>query len=306
MAKFLTLLLTASLLVLAGCQTPGPPSPPAIKTIDVNGVTLKYQEQGSGTPVVFVHGSHTDHRMWEPQREALAKLPYRFIALDQRYFGTDPWPDNGEKFSITTHNDDLAAVIRGLNTGPVHLIGWSYTGTTVLDFAVEHPDLVKSVLVYEPSVATWVTDPADLQRLGPEIQEILGPLVGAVQSGDNAAAVKVFTDRASTKEPGSTFDTLPQNIKTMMLENARMLPLLISAPQGQPPVTCEQLGQIKVPVAIVLGEHSRDLFRINAESANKCIPKSKLIIQSGARHLGPMQDPAAFNKILLDFLKTGY
>lgn len=306
MAKLLTLLMIASLFVLTGCQSSQehPTSPPVIKQVNVNGVSLKYQDQGQGDPVLFVHGSHTDHRMWEPLREAFAKQPYRFIALDQRYFGTDPWPDKGEKFSIATHNDDLAAFIGELKTGPVHLVGWSYSGTTLLDFAVQHPELVKSVLVYDPSVATWVTDPADLQTLGTEIQEILGPLVGAVQSGDNAAAVKVFTDSASSKEPNSTFDTLPQPVRTMMLENARMLPLLIAAPPA-PPITCEQLAQIKVPIAIVRGELSRALFVINADTASKCIPKSKLIIMPKARHLGPMQDPAAFNKIVLDFLK-GY
>jgi pimeloyl-ACP methyl ester carboxylesterase len=302
MAKLLTLLTALCLFVLTGCQTtsPPPPSPPVIKQVNVNGVTLKYQEQGEGTPVLFVHGSHTDHRMWEPQREALVKEHYRFIALDQRYFGTDPWPDKGEKFSIPTHNDDLAAFIGELKTGPVHLVGWSYSGTTLLDFVVQHPELVKSVLVYDPSVATWVTDPADQQTLGAEFQAILGPLVAAVQTGDNAAAVKAFTDSAS--QPG-TFDSLPQAVRTMMLENARMLPLLIAAPPA-PPVTCEQLAQIQVPVALVRGELSRPLFRINADTASKCIPKSKLIIIPQARHLGPMQDPSAFNKIVLDFLKS--
>jgi pimeloyl-ACP methyl ester carboxylesterase len=302
MVKLLTLLTVVSLFVLARCEKAPPTA--VIKQVNVNGVTLKYQEQGQGETVLFVHGSHTDHRMWEPQREAFAKLPYRFIALDQRYFGTDPWPDQGGNFSMTTHNNDLAAFINELKIAPVHLVGWSYSGTTLLDFAVQHPELVKSVLVYDPSVATWVTNPADLQVIGAEITDIAGPLVAAVQSGDNAAAVKVFTDRASTKEPGSTFDTLPQPVRTMMLENARMLPLLLAQPPG-PQVTCEQLGQIKVPVALVRGELSRPLFQVHTDTAHKCIPKSKLIILPKARHLGPMQDPAAFTKIVVDFLK-GY
>ena len=306
MFKLLLMLLTAVLVFLLARRRKAPPIPtPVIKHVTVNGVTLKYQEQGQGEPVLFVHGSHTDHRMWEPQREAFAKLPYRFIALDQRYFGTDPWPDQGGNFSMTTHNNDLAAFINELKIAPVNIVGWSYSGTTVLDFAVQFPELVKSVLVYDPSVATWVTDPADLQVIGAEIPDIAGPLVAAVQSGDNATAVKVFTDRASSKDPSSsTFDTLPQPVRTMMLENARMLPLLLAQPPG-PQVTCEQLGQIKVPVAIVRGELSRPLFQVHTDTAHKCIPQSKLISLPKARHLGPMQDPDAFTKIVVDFLK-GY
>ena len=64
------------------------------KQVSVNGTIIRYWEQGRGVPVVFVHGAISDHRYWEPQREAVAK-DYRFIALDRRYFGTAPWPDKG-------------------------------------------------------------------------------------------------------------------------------------------------------------------------------------------------------------------
>ena len=53
----------------------------------VNGVDLIYLDQGTGAPVVFVHGAFSDLRFWEPQRQAVAKQ-YRFIAFTQRYFGT--------------------------------------------------------------------------------------------------------------------------------------------------------------------------------------------------------------------------
>src|SRR5678816_4002334 len=73
-------------------------APPALKQASVNGVDLVYLEQGQGAPVVFVHGAFMDHRAWEAQREAVAQR-HRYIALTQRYFGTAPWPDSGEKFS---------------------------------------------------------------------------------------------------------------------------------------------------------------------------------------------------------------
>jgi pimeloyl-ACP methyl ester carboxylesterase len=38
----------------------------------VNGIEMPYEEQGSGVPVVFVHGAFYDSRVWEPQREAIA------------------------------------------------------------------------------------------------------------------------------------------------------------------------------------------------------------------------------------------
>jgi hypothetical protein len=82
-------------------------SAPAVKEVEVNGVRLSYVEQGAGEPIVFVHGAFSDLRVWEPIREEVAKR-YRFIAYTQRYFGTDPWPDDGKNFNVATHVDDLA------------------------------------------------------------------------------------------------------------------------------------------------------------------------------------------------------
>src|SRR6266496_3252903 len=93
------------------------------KEIEVNGVRLQYVEQGTGEPVVFVHGCCSDLRVWEPVRDEIAKK-YRFIAYTQRYFGTAPWKDDGREFSVETLADDLAKFIASLDAGPVHLVAW--------------------------------------------------------------------------------------------------------------------------------------------------------------------------------------
>ena len=74
-------------------------SAPLTKVIGVDGVRLTYVEQGSGEPIVLVHGAFSDLRVWEPIREEVAKR-YRFIAYTQRYFGTEPWPDDGKNFTL--------------------------------------------------------------------------------------------------------------------------------------------------------------------------------------------------------------
>ncbi len=112
------LALTCDLLLLAVGQawSAGTPSAPQIKQASVNGVTLFYEEQGDGAPVVFVHGCCTDYRAWDAQRQAIAPH-YRFIGLNLRDHGTAPWPDDGSKYSHQTHADDIAAFVRGLNAG---------------------------------------------------------------------------------------------------------------------------------------------------------------------------------------------
>src|SRR5215813_10052232 len=167
--------------------------PPEVHHARVNGVDLPYLDQGRGVPVVFVHGVPGDHRSWEGQREAVAEN-YRFIALTQRYFGTGPWPDDGAGFSMTTHADDLAAFIRQLGRGPAHVVGWSYGGGIAIVLAVHHAEWVKSLFVYEPGLATFVTDPADAQVAGEDRKDMRAPAAIAAKAGDTSAAVRLLMD----------------------------------------------------------------------------------------------------------------
>jgi pimeloyl-ACP methyl ester carboxylesterase len=301
MAKLLTLWITACVFFLTGCQAlqERQTAPPVVKRMNVNGTSLPYVEQGQGPLVVFVHASVQDYRIWERQREAVAQR-YRYIALTQRYFGTDPWPDNGAQFSKATHADDLAVFIRELKAGPVHLVGWSYSGQVLFAVALQHPELVSSLFVFEPSDDTFVTDPADKKALGEDAGAAFGPTVQAIKAGDNAAAARRLLEGVN-EEPG-VLDSYPPALRAVVLDNARTLPLLFGAPPP-PPITCVQLGQIKVPVAIVRGELARPYFKIVADTASRCIPGSQLIVVPKGRHLWPGQDPAAFNKTLLGFLK---
>ena len=124
-------------------------SAPLVGHAEVNGICLPYVEQGSGQPVVFVHGALSDLRGWEPVRQEMAKrgesaTKYRFIAYSQRYFGTHRWTDSGKRFSAATHADDLVKFIAALDTGPVHLVGTSYGGLVVTTAAITTPTLVRA------------------------------------------------------------------------------------------------------------------------------------------------------------------
>jgi len=299
MNRFFSLCLAAAALALAACQSM-PPSPvaPVAKRMEVNGVSLAYSEAGRGTPVVMVHGCCADGRAWDRHRDSIAQN-HRFIALDQRYWGTAPWPDKGEKYSAETQIEDLGAFLRGLGAGPVHLVGWSMSGVPVLGVAVRYPELVKSVYVYEGVLSTFVTDPADKKAIADDRGATFGPVVPLVKAGDGAAATRLAIDNVNA-QPG-TFDSLPTDWRAMQLDNARTLPLMFAAPQP-PNITCEQLAQIRVPVAVVRGELTRPYFRIMSDTASRCIPRSKLIVVPGARHMWPAQEPAAFSAAVRSFL----
>ncbi len=274
------------------------PGAPQIEQASVNGVTLVYQDQGDGAPVLFIHGCCTDYRAWDAQRQAIA-AHYRFIGLNLRYHGTASWPDDGSKYSHQTHADDIAAFIRSLNVGPVDLVGWSYSGPIVLLVALQHPELLHSLTIHEPGTVSFVTDPASLKIAGDDRKEMLTPAITASKAGDVAGAIKLVP--IGVNHQPDFWDTATPEVRSMFLDNARTWTLALAAPP-QPPITCDQLQQVKMPVLITYGEQTRPFYRIAAEGAAKCIPGAQLIAIPGGRHLANVQQPDAFNAVMLQFL----
>jgi pimeloyl-ACP methyl ester carboxylesterase len=282
---------------LAGCALTRPEGP-QINQASINGTKLTYQEQGRGRPIVFVHGAITDHRIWAGQREAVA-AHNRFIALTMRYFGTDPWPDAGANYSMKTHTDDLVAFIQNLNAGPVDLVGWSYSGPIALLVAVQHPELVRSLFLDEPSTLALVTDQAELKAATQDRTTMTGPAAATVKTGDITGAVKTLFN--AVNDQADLFDTVPPAVRTMLVDNARTLPISFAAPPP-PAITCEQLDRIKAPTTIVVGELTRPFYKIAASSVARCIPGAKLVVIPKGRHAAAVQATSAFNDALLIFL----
>jgi pimeloyl-ACP methyl ester carboxylesterase len=273
----------------------------AAKEVEINGVRLQYIEQGSGEPIVFVHGAPHDLRAWEPVREAIAKR-YRFIAYTQRYFGTKPWPDEGKNYSIATHADDLAKFITSLNAGPVHLVGWSHGGVVAATAAISDPSLVRSLILYEAGVLSVL--PAESPE-GKIVREdrarMFGPVVAAAsETGDFIKAAKLLQEVVFQLRPGE-FNSLPEDLQTVLLDNARVVPLMFAAPPP-PVITCDMLKDFTRPTLVMRGEKSRAYFTLISEAITKCVPGARQVILQNVNHDAPWRDPAAFTAAVFEFL----
>lgn len=296
-------------LLAASCNSPaarqaGPDTPPTessatSRQLPVNGVDLSYIEQGTGAPVVFVHGAFSDYRYWEPQRQAVAKQ-HRFIAYTYRYHGTTPWPDEGQQYAAATHAADLAGFIRGLNAGPVHLVGISVGGLVATLVASEHPDLVRSLTLLEPSLAALLGDIPEGKPLLEDRATALALVGAAAKAGDAAQAAKLFFDWVNNQGAGA-LDKQPEALRQMVLDNARTVPVFLSA-APPPAVSCATLGAMKVPTIVVGGEQTRRYFSLMNEVVVRCLPGSRPVLIPKATHFGSYQNPSAFNDALLQFL----
>ena len=292
-ATFASLLLYLLVPSTAMC---GPPT----KEVEVNGVRLHYVEDGSGEPVVLVHGAFSDLRVWEPIREEIARR-YRFIAYTQRYFGIGPWPDDGKNFSVATDADDLAKFITSLNDGPVHLVTRSRGGTVAIAMALKYPALVRSLTLHEPGLFSMLpADSAEGKAAREHQSKYVAPAVAATKAGDSIRAVRLFFEGVYQLGPGG-FDRLPQATQAMLLDNARTAPLLFGA-APPPPTTCDMLKTLNQPTLVTHGEKTHAHNKLINEGVAKCVPGARQVAFPNLVHDAPSRDPAAFTAALFEFL----
>ena len=299
MARSRTRGVAAAIIVLAGvavmAQTGVSPKPLQVRA---NGTDLSYVSQGSGDPVVFVHGAVADLRFWEPQRATFAKQ-YRFISYSYRYHGTGPWADDGKQYSAETHAADLGALIKALNLGPVHLVGLSYGGTVATIVATKEPQLVRTLTLAEPGIFAVLGESPESKVALDEWTKGLVPVMAALKAGDSTSATKQLSALV-TGTSVEDIDKFPAVLRQGLLDNARTLPLLFAA--RATPITCETLRGIKHPTLVVHGERTPRFFTAITAEVSRCIAGSKPMTISKASHAMSYDNPAEFNRVVMAFI----
>ncbi|MCB9099621.1 MAG: alpha/beta hydrolase [Anaerolineales bacterium] len=107
----------------------------------------------SGTPVIFIHGNIVSAPYWA---ETMLALPpkFRAIAPDMRGFGQSEGKAVDATRGLRDFSDDLHSLVEALglagNSHPLHLVGWSMGGGIVMQYAIDHPALVGSVVLIDP------------------------------------------------------------------------------------------------------------------------------------------------------------
>lgn len=154
---------------------------PPMARVAANGLSIGYDEHGSGPPLVMLHGATSSAREdWAAQIPLLAHS-FRVILPDARGHATTPWQvrspaPSGGGWSSDVLVDDLAAFLDALDLGVVHLAGFSMGAHTALAFATRAPGRVASLVLagisLEPeprgSVARRLMDPERIDRTDPD------------------------------------------------------------------------------------------------------------------------------------------
>ncbi|MFF8596816.1 alpha/beta fold hydrolase [Streptomyces sp. NPDC015220] len=254
---------------------------------------LAYRETGSGPSLVFLHGGFVDHRMWQEQLPAFAPS-HRVIAFDARGHGGS---DNAT--GPFRPVDDLAALLRALDAAPAVLVGVSMGGATAVDCALEHPELVRAVVVSGVGTSEPVFE-------GPWELDVFAAQGQALAAGDAAAWVDAF--QRFTAGPHRDLAEVDPGVVRRVREMA--LGTLGKHAPGEPdhrvPVTAtwERAAGIAVPVCAINGALDSPDHLAMAHRLTGLVRDGRTVTVPDTAHYPNMEDPARFNARLTSFLET--
>jgi pimeloyl-ACP methyl ester carboxylesterase len=87
----------------------------------------------------------------------------------------------------------------------------------------------------------------------------------------------------------------------VLLDNARVVPLLLAAPPP-PAITCDMLKGFTRPTLVMRGEKTLKWYALISEAITKCVPGARKVILQNVNHDGPVRDPSTFSAAVFEFL----
>ena len=255
---------------------------------------LYYREAGSGPPLLLIHGIACHAEVFDSVISPLAER-WRVIAYDRRGCTRSTGKLYKPKGYFAHHADDASTLLRELDAAPAAVLGWSSGGIVALTLAVEHPDAVKSVVLYEPDLHLEAQRNLDV---GAAVVKTL--LLGAL--GLKRRAAKTCMRFALTDAKGrSGFDSLDERMRESVLANADALLAELKAGTGEE-LTAERLRSIRCPVTDIIGDATAPFYVASSDTLEKLMPQTRILRIPDGNHMTIHERPAEFVSLVIDAL----
>ncbi|MDQ5819931.1 MAG: alpha/beta hydrolase [Actinomycetota bacterium] len=266
-----------------------------MSTAELNGARIAYEVRGSGPAVTLIHEGIADRRMW---REAVPVLEPHFtvVTYDQRGFGDSSLPSG-----TATYVDDLRALLDHLGLERTTLVGASLGGRVALELTLFQPERVDRLVLVAAGLPDW--DWSDeVKRFGEQEDQAYG-------AGDLDRAVELNL-ALWVDGPGRGPDAVDPAMRAFVGEMQRRafeIPLPDPEPTSPPPLeppARRRLGHIAMPTLVMIGDADVEDMQQIADVLAEGIPGAQKVTLADTAHMIPLERPAEFNRILLDFLHT--
>jgi esterase len=241
--------------------------------LPVNGVSIYYEDHGSGEPILCIHGTGSSAALWVDAAGKLA--PHgRTIVYDRRGFARSERP-KPYATNVHQHTDDAAALIDALGAVPAIVIGRSYGGDIAVDLALRYPDRVRALALLEgggfslsEAFMRWHAD-------------LAAQAFAAAELDVNSVAETVF--RSVLGDAG--WEGMPEPAKQIFIANG---PAIVADFRGGAlEVTAEQLGTIIHPTLLVAAKDSPPAFAEVTNLVAEAMPEAKVVWVEGGHLINP-------------------
>ncbi len=303
--------LLAALFVVSAlfCRAQATGPAPDIKTAQLgNGIRLHYAEQGSGTPLIFVHGSLSDGGYWSDELAPFSKY-YHVIAYSRRYNSPNDNPVR-PGYSAVTDAEDLAGLIRVLHLGRVVVIGHSYGALTALFLEMKHPEMLRAVVLAEPPAVSLLKHlPPAEAKSGEDAfrdiqQRMVQPMQQAFRKGHTEEGVAVFIDYVFN-DPHA-WEKMSASARKQTLQDAHEWDVMMTSGTLFPDVDLDRLRQVKVPTLLLWGQKTYPFLVLIMQELDRLLPNHESAVLPDAGHQMWYQDPEVCRQDVEKFLaKSG-
>lgn len=261
------------------------------KNAFLNGITLAYDDVGSGPVVVLIHGFPLNRRMWRPQLPLLVAAGYRVIAPDLRGFGDSDALD--APCSMDLLADDLVALLDYLEVRQAAVIGMSMGGYLLFNLLERYPQRVQAaVFAVTRAVADDAEGRAGRRRLAEEVVKF-GPQLVADRFQE-----LLFAPGIEEQRPRLAEEVYGWMVATSSVGLAAGLLAM-----GQRRDATPLLPSITVPALAIGADQDRACPVEHLRTIAAGIAGCRLCIIPGAGHMVNLEQPGDFNQAVLAFLR---
>ena len=259
-----------------------------MSSVESNDIVVNYRRQGSGPPVVLLHGLAEDHRSWDAVSACLNG--FTVYAVDLRGHGrTTAGRCEG---TLSQLAGDLAEFLRAA-TGPAAVVGYSLGGTVGLRAAVDAPELIRHLVVVATS-----------SIVGKAAAEFFAGRIAQLEAGDRARFEEgLRDDTAKQIVTGADVDSVAQK-RVDAVGDGRGY---INAARAMIGIRDEPLNpllaQIEVPVDVIGAEHDVFCPRRASDIIVKAVPDCRYHEVAGAGHLLSVDQPGAYGELIARLLR---
>lgn len=265
-----------------------------------NGVELHYERAGAGLPLVFVHGAMGDWRSWEAQWGAFT-AHYDCVAYSRRYSFPNrndmPSPDH----SALDEAQDLRLLLDALGWRRAIVVGSSYGGFTALALALAHPERVAAVVAVEPPMMRYAEMSATGRAASAAFRrDTIEPANAAFRAGQDEAASRIMTGGINgAAAPAGSPEAMQRR-----LQNMRAMKMLALSSDEFPLLAPDRLAALDMPVLLLSGEQTAPVHREIFNNVCRAMPQAQAQRVPDAGHGVSREQPAVFNRIVLEFLRV--